>query len=168
MVLLHTDWFVFIPRPCTWDWMVWSAVSAAGPALIHSSVKLKLTQLNSESGWSQLPTVSQKTRLCNQIIAACTGTVAVFHLYDIWVKVGVPDKESEHSQPTFSNRIHHSSIRSLGVAGVTLFIFGFIGSWLSHATLHKKGSFKYEIKLHANTLTKAQPLHLILCLTPIV
>lgn len=123
MVLLHTDWFVFIPRPYTWDWMVWSAVSAAGPALIHSSVKLKLTQLNSESGRSQLPTVSQKTRLCNQIIAACTGTVAVFHLYNIWVKVGVPDKESEHSQPTFLNRIHHSSIShnmtSLGVVGVT-------------------------------------------------
>lgn len=113
MVLFH--WFVFIPAPYTWGWMVRSAASAAGPTLIHSSVKLKLTQLNSESGCSQLQPVSQKTRLCNQITAACTETVAIFQLYNIWVKVGVPDGELEPSRPTFLDRIIITCSETLGL-----------------------------------------------------
>lgn len=111
MVLIH--WFVFIPRPYTWGWMVQSAVSAAGATLIHSSVKLKLTQLNSESGCSQLQPVSQKTRLCNQITAACTETVAIVQLCNIWVKVGVPDRELDPSQPTFLDRIIITCLETL-------------------------------------------------------
>lgn len=103
MVLFH--WFVFIPSPCTWGWMVQSAVSAAGPTLIHSSVKLKLTHLNSETGCSQLQPVSHQTRLGNQITAAATKTVAIFQLYNIWVKVGVPDGDLEPLRPRFLDKI---------------------------------------------------------------
>lgn len=114
MVLLHSDWFVFIPTPHTQGWMVRAAVSAAGHTLIHSSVKLKLTRVNSESECSQLQPVSQKTRLCNQITAARTGTVAIFQLCNIWVKVGIPDEDLEPSQSTFPDRIDHDTLTKPG------------------------------------------------------
>lgn len=51
-------------------------VSTAGPALIHSSVKLKLAQLHSKCWFCLLQRVSHKTRLCGLITAACTGARA--------------------------------------------------------------------------------------------
>lgn len=150
-------------------------VSAAGPTLIHSSVKLKLTQLNSESGCSQLQPVSQKTRLCNQITAACTETVAIFQLCNIWVKVGVPDEELEASQPTFLDRIiiicsetlelvqkhkaasfwpdtHNWHITSCHQHHII-----YLASWLSHATSHKneiKRKVYSELLIGIQLLTK--------------
>lgn len=112
MVFFHR--FVFIPRPHTWCCTVQSAVSAAGPRLIHSSVKLKLTQLNSESGCSQLQPVSQETRRCSQITAARTETVAIFQLHNIWVKVGSPRRGPE-SFPAHISRQNNGNV--LRIAG---------------------------------------------------
>lgn len=139
MVLFH--WFVFIPTPYTWGWMVQSAVSAAGPTLIRSSVKLKLTQLNSESGCSQLQPVSQKTRLCNQITAACTETVAIFQLY-IWVKVGSPRRGTGTFTAHISRQNNHNMLRNARTYSERS---TFILAWQSQLTHHFMASASHNL-----------------------
>lgn len=71
--------------------MLRCGVSTAGPTLIHSSVKLKLTQLYSKCWSSLLQRMSHKTRLRNQTRAMCTGAYwHFFLLYNICDNVVVP------------------------------------------------------------------------------
>lgn len=81
----------------------------------------------SKCWFSLLQRVSHKTRLCNQITAVCTGALAFFLLYNIWVKVGSPVQKLDPSKSTFLDRIRHNGPTSLGPFSKAFFLAEFGG-----------------------------------------